>query len=190
MIKNCKHCNTEISTNNPRTKYCSPKCRLNHWQQLHPEQWKQHQQKQRDKKIKICNGCGVQLSRRRGNRYCESCAKTNLTRANTRSRAKRRDLFHMVKSTFGCCICGWNNHPAALDFHHIVGEKQCEINATNWTTDQALGEYSKCVLVCKNCHYGLHHKFVSPTAIPQDIPDYKQKVLETINTGAENANRS
>jgi hypothetical protein len=71
----------------------------------------------------------------------------------------------MVDRLGGKCIyCGFNKYQSALDFHH-VGEKTHEIGrlfndaagAPNGKARRLLEEeVKKCVLVCSNCHKGLH----------------------------------
>lgn len=182
MNKTCEHCGAEFITTNYRAKYCSSRCRLKRWQVLHPDKWNSHQLKYRDKIPKLCKGCGSELSRRRGNVYCNVCAKQSHTESTKRYKVKNRDLFHSIKKQFGCIVCGWNAYGAALDFHHVTSDKACQITATNWTTTKALNEYHKCILVCKNCHYGIHHKCVSDDAIPTNVPDYRYAVEQAINT--------
>jgi hypothetical protein len=54
----------------------------------------------------------------------------------------------------GCVDCGYNKHPAALDFDHLPGtEKLRDIKCgqhLGWEALQA--EVAKCEVVCANCH--------------------------------------
>ena len=54
----------------------------------------------------------------------------------------------------GCVDCGYNEHPAALDFDHMPGtEKLFNIGQEKHRAlDQLLAEIAKCELVCANCH--------------------------------------
>ena len=48
-----------------------------------------------------------------------------------------------------CCICGFDKFQEALEFHHVnPAEKEFSIGASNAIT--------KCVLLCSNCHRGIH----------------------------------
>lgn len=73
---------------------------------------------------------------------------------------KRRK--HNLKRVFGskCCLCGFNDFEEALDFHHVnPKEKLFGISASNATTkslEAQLEESKKCILVCANCHRGIH----------------------------------
>jgi len=61
-----------------------------------------------------------------------------------------------IKVTLGCFDCGYNAHPAALDFDHLEEDSKIRsisdmIRAgASWTE---LGkEIDKCDIVCANCH--------------------------------------
>jgi hypothetical protein len=69
-----------------------------------------------------------------------------------RRRSKRR----LVEARGGACeLCGYNQHPAALQFHHSDPEVK-EFNISNKGGTIAFArlqeEAEKCVLVCANCH--------------------------------------
>lgn len=59
-----------------------------------------------------------------------------------------------------CCICGFDKFQEALEFHHVnPEEKEFGIGASNATTkslNNQLEEARKCVLLCSNCHRGVH----------------------------------
>ena len=61
----------------------------------------------------------------------------------------------------GCCVsCGYNQHPAALQFHHKVPtEKEVtwtKLRLRSW--DKIIEELDKCEILCANCHSILHSK--------------------------------
>ena len=68
--------------------------------------------------------------------------------------AKRREWLDQIKLQKGCADCGYNQHPAALDFDHRDGEaKLFNISARltrSW--DSILAEVNKCDVVCACCH--------------------------------------
>lgn len=70
--------------------------------------------------------------------------------ANARATRIRRWLdFYKVEQ--GCIDCGFNAHPAALDFDHVAGKKLLNVcNAKS--VAQAQSEIEKCVVRCANCH--------------------------------------
>lgn len=58
-----------------------------------------------------------------------------------------------LKIGFGCAICGFNEYPEALDFHHInPKDKKYQISMNKMTKDNAFDEIQKCMCLCKNCH--------------------------------------
>jgi hypothetical protein len=78
----------------------------------------------------------------------------NKARALLRSRerqAKIRDYINVEKTGRGCIDCGYNEHPAALDFDHVRGEKLLNVSAAK-SIAQAKAEIEKCEVRCANCH--------------------------------------
>lgn len=57
----------------------------------------------------------------------------------------------------GCFDCGYNQHPAALDFDHVVAGKKKNVSACS-NLDEAIIEIEKCVVRCANCHRIRHSK--------------------------------
>lgn len=61
-----------------------------------------------------------------------------------------------LKMERGCDNCGWNLHPAALQYHHRDKKnKTQEINRMankNSSKESILAEIKKCDLLCANCH--------------------------------------
>lgn len=73
---------------------------------------------------------------------------------------KRRK--YNLKRIFGlkCCICGFDEFEEALEFHH-VDEKNKSFGisdsfSTTKSLEAQLEETKKCILVCANCHRGIH----------------------------------
>ena len=68
----------------------------------------------------------------------------------------RRMRAHLqaIKLERGCADCGYNAHPAALDFDHRPGVKKLFnlANMSNATWTQVEAEVAKCDVVCANCH--------------------------------------
>jgi len=70
-----------------------------------------------------------------------------------KSQGKRKERITQVKLDRGCADCGYKDHPAALDFDHVTGEKLFEIGPAatrSWESIEA--EIEKCEVVCANCH--------------------------------------
>lgn len=60
-----------------------------------------------------------------------------------------------IKLAKGCADCGYNKHPAALDFDHLPGHvKRQNLSRMNgWYGKAAIeAELAKCEVVCANCH--------------------------------------
>ena len=76
-------------------------------------------------------------------------------------RKRKSDLISVlgVKS----CICGFNSWQEALEFHHVnPDEKEFSISSkTTKNLDAQLREIKKCILVCSNCHKGIHGGYIS-----------------------------
>lgn len=71
-----------------------------------------------------------------------------------------------------CCICGFDKWQSALEFHHVHPEDKefgLTVNTTTKALDKQLAEARKCILVCANCHRGIHSGFVT---IPENWQSY------------------
>ena len=66
---------------------------------------------------------------------------------------KRRVWLDEIKLKSGCVDCGFNLHPAALEFDHVRGKKLFVIGQNvSRSKKSLLLEMSKCDIVCANCH--------------------------------------
>ena len=71
---------------------------------------------------------------------------------------RKKDL----ASLFGgrCCICGFDAFQEALEFHHIDPSTKSfgltDSSAATKALEKQLEEARKCVLLCANCHRGIH----------------------------------
>ena len=74
--------------------------------------------------------------------------------ANGRLRCAERTAFiSWVKIGVGCYDCGYNEHPAALDFDHVRGGKTAGLGQMQTYSLVAIqAEMMKCEVVCANCH--------------------------------------
>lgn len=92
--------------------------------------------------------------------YSSLWASRNPEKKNRQQReryVRRRKIVDEIKLSSGCCVCGYNFHPAALDFHHGGDDKEFGIGAhSNAGWNRVLSEISKCVVMCANCHRELH----------------------------------
>ena len=57
-----------------------------------------------------------------------------------------------------CCLCGFDQFQEALEFHHVnPEEKELKLSSQVMVSlDRQINEARKCILVCANCHRGIH----------------------------------
>jgi transposase len=81
------------------------------------------------------------------------CVKCNIAAVSERRRRVKRTL---VDEAGGCCqLCGFEEHQAALQFHHLdPSEKSFHLSHQGMTRgiNKMRAEARKCVLLCANCH--------------------------------------
>ena len=74
-----------------------------------------------------------------------------------------------------CIVCGYNNCPAALDFHHIEeDEKEFTLSQTTRSWIETKNELDKCVLLCSNCHREHHFGDLDLTKYIHKNPTIKE----------------
>lgn len=70
-------------------------------------------------------------------------------------RIRIRIFLNEYKVSRGCNICGFDKHPAALDFHHRI-QKDKLFSVASWklrtSNANLLAEIEKCDILCANCH--------------------------------------
>lgn len=94
--------------------------------------------------------CDLCLKARRDYLTLWRAANPNKAMDYHRSRMK---IINKIKLEAGCIECGFNEHPAALDFDHVRGEKLFCINERATTSmEKLLAEIEKCEVVCANHH--------------------------------------
>lgn len=67
----------------------------------------------------------------------------------------RRDcIIRDLKTSNGCCICGYNKCSRSLQFHHLDRDtKDFNLSQINTCSAEKIAtEISKCIIVCANCH--------------------------------------
>ena len=102
--------------------------------------------------------CGKKfIGTRPWSKYCsKKCTNSSpMRRKNTRDfQAGRRGRINEIKMKLGCSICGYNKHPAALDFDHIDPALKSFTLSQDpkraWSKIEA--EIKKCRVLCANCH--------------------------------------
>lgn len=87
--------------------------------------------------------------------WCKKCT-VRRYRSGVKDRAARmRDYVQAIKLERGCADCGYNAHPAALDFDHLPGTVKTMRLASapgGSTMAKLIAEMEKCEVVCANCH--------------------------------------
>ena len=81
--------------------------------------------------------------------------KVSRKRAERKRYQKNTEFLNEIKMSMGgCADCGYNEHPAALDFDHLPGSvKLFNIGQEKYRSQKQLREeIAKCELVCANCH--------------------------------------
>ena len=100
------------------------------------------------------HGLTVYARRADGRFRCRKCS--------TAAVQKRRDVLKVkaVEYMGGKCYeCGYNKCLGSLVFHHLdPAEKDFAISAKGYTRswEKVKAELDKCILVCANCHGGIH----------------------------------
>lgn len=81
------------------------------------------------------------------------------------SRRKTKDhrqaWLHGLKQKLACSECGFDQHPAALQFHHVDSSTKMAgvsrlLHRVGASFEDILEEITKCMVLCANCH-AIHH---------------------------------
>ena len=82
-----------------------------------------------------------------------AATRATMQRTDISRNAKFRAVLDEIRLAAGCADCGYREHPRALQFDHVRGEKLFDISAGNHKSKAALEvELAKCEVVCANCH--------------------------------------
>ena len=86
-------------------------------------------------------------------RKCETAYVVNLHNENRR-------ILEQIKVETGCIICGYNEEPTLLHWHHREPDEKL-FNISNksnaYTFKELIAETKKCDVMCKPCHIEHHH---------------------------------
>jgi 5-methylcytosine-specific restriction endonuclease McrA len=74
-----------------------------------------------------------------------------------KQREDKRDWFEHLKCDLECQRCGFDGHPAAIDFHHPDedGDQRMspsEMVHRNYSREKVLEEIQTLIPLCANCH--------------------------------------
>lgn len=80
--------------------------------------------------------------------------KDQILKANNVTRLSNRAAVDAIKLERGCMDCGYNAHPAALEFDHLHSKVRNIGLMRNgaWSLEAVMKEIAKCEVVCANCH--------------------------------------
>lgn len=120
-----------------------------------------------DKKLKWfdCKYCGKDFQSFDKRKYCDDCtarqAKYPFPKSSSLMRMVRnREFVENYKKNKKCELCGFNNPPDILEFHHKdKKDKGTGVNIlmkTLKSINEMQKEIEKCLLLCPNCHRRLH----------------------------------
>lgn len=105
------------------------------------------------KKIAAMIGCTESAVRF----HINSHYRKTVTKKRVERRGKRKLM--LIQLLGGkCIVCGYNNCPEALDFHHTdPAKKEFRLSELlNSTNERVIAEAQKCVLLCCRCHREHH----------------------------------
>jgi len=121
------------------------KARYKRYRELNPDKVKEAQKKYREN--------NPELVKARRKKWAED-NKELINSYSKNHRNTRREFLDIVKLETGCELCGYNDHPRALQFDHIKPEDK-EFTISSLLTcamDKLLKEIAKCRVLCANCH--------------------------------------
>ncbi|KKN26714.1 hypothetical protein LCGC14_0871950 [marine sediment metagenome] len=121
----------------------------------------------------LCSFCGRKFKQyqTRNRKRCSSC--------NTKIRRYRQKLAAIKYLGGKCEKCGYNTHPAAMEFHHVTGDKEFTIgSAANISWTRLKIELNKCKLFCSNCHRAEHSDRYDNERFLQEVQTYKGRLLD------------
>ncbi len=135
--------------------------RTRNWRIKHPIRWKRMRTKYFQKIRAPCRRCGEKMifPTAPGKQYCDYCLPLHKREEGRKYSAIVFQKFMFWKERKGCSRCGYNRYGGSIDFHHKGSEiKEKRITAFEWLRRRKSGEIKKCILLCKNCHYEVHHE--------------------------------
>lgn len=112
-----------------------------------------------------------------------------MSKGSERVKTWRRKTKERLVKAFGgqCAICGVDDSPCIMDFHHLVSEEKAfglggaRGSVRSW--EKIAEEAKKCVMLCANCHRRHHYENV---IIPEDAPRFDEKYLDYKKREIEN----
>lgn len=107
------------------------------------------------KGLKICGNCGEKdQSKFHGRKAkCKKCESERVLEIQRKNRERMRKHFGDK-----CSVCGFDKYKTALAVHHLdPSQKDPNFSSSrNWKWERIEKELKGCILVCNNCHAGIH----------------------------------
>jgi hypothetical protein len=119
--------------------------------------------------IKKCVCCGelkpsTDFYTRKSGRLFSYCKQCSSKRADDYRRVVKDQCIQYKGGK--CCVCGYDRHPAALQFHHTdPTKKELTIASSKYSFEKLKEELDKCDLVCANCHSIIHSSYVKENGL-------------------------
>ena len=150
-MKICVFCAKEFEPTTNKQVCCSKLCNVKKWRKENPEKSKVNEHRAEEKR----RGKRVYSSEYRKQWYSKKKKDADWVKNNNKISNERARLVKIFISEYkvkrGCCDCGYNKHHSALDFDHIIGNKELNVSHSK-SVNQAIKEIEKCEVVCSNCH--------------------------------------
>lgn len=121
------------------------------------------------------------------NSECKDCQKIYFKEYYSKNKEKHRKAVQKVrnnkkaaiaryKKEKGCSRCGYNEHSAALQFHHLDPNEKNFTIGTSWNLplEEIFKEISKCEVLCANCH-SIEHSIYEYDFVPQKVKVTKKR---------------
>ena len=147
----------------PRKNKAARKAYEKEYREKYPDRVKASREKYQKNNKDKCTAATLDWRRRNREKFrvnqknWEEANKAKRLRQDKSNRRNRK--LRAIEYKGGKCVrCGYSDFAAALDFHHVVnGSKSFSIsNSTYKSWDKIRPELDKCILLCSNCHRGLH----------------------------------
>lgn len=123
---------------------------------------------------KLCPKCGARERHQGPNHlepYCKPCRLEYTRNRNKQVRTERRAWMDDYKVKRGCCKCGYNAHPVALELNHIdPSNKEFTVSrmlGAGYQWEKILAEIDKCEVMCSNCHQ--IHTYENKHSVPKSL---------------------
>ena len=128
------------------------------WRENHPLEYQTSQRKSEAKRRgKRTPASAGQRRRWRLHRLVQPGYRERVNAVANQRATKIRRALDAYKMKTGCVDCGFRDHPVALEFDHVNGNKERNVCQAK-SLEAAMKEAEKCEIRCANCHRIRHSK--------------------------------